>query len=229
MSAHDSQAIRVFLIDDHRSILWGLERLIESAKPPMKVVGSVTDCAQALELLERAAPDVILLDLDLGKESGVDAIPQLMARSAAKILLLTGVRDKAQHDKAVLAGARGVVEKEASAETVLAAITKVHAGELWLDRTAAGRIFVEFSRRGTAQKPDPEQRKINALTEREREIVAVTAANAGANAKAIAAKLHISEHTLKNHLTSIYGKLGVDSRLALFAYAHKHDLAGPQS
>jgi DNA-binding NarL/FixJ family response regulator len=229
MSAHDPQAIRVFLIDDHRSILWGLERLMESAKPPMKVVGSATHCAAALELLEQAAPDVILLDLDLGKESGIDAIPQLAARSAAKILLLTGVRDKAQHDKAVLAGARGVVEKEASAETILAAITKVHAGELWLDRAAAGRIFVEFSRRGTKQKPDPEQRKIGALTEREREIVAVTAAHAGANARAIAEKLHISEHTLRNHLTSIYGKLGVDTRLALFAYAHKHGLAGRPS
>ena len=220
--------IRIFLIDDHRSILWGLERLMESAKPPMKVVGSATHCAAALELLGQAEPDVILLDLDLGKESGLDAIPQLIARSAAKILLLTGVRDKAQHDKAVLAGARGVVEKEASAETILAAITKVHAGELWLDRAAAGRIFVEFSRRGT-QKPDPEQRKIDALTEREREIVAVTAAHAGANARAIAEKLHISEHTLRNHLTSIYDKLGVDSRLALFAYAHKHGLIADAS
>jgi len=229
MSAQDPQAIRVLLIDDHRSILWGLERLMESAKPPMKVVGSATHCAAALEQLEQAAPDVILLDLDLGKESGLDAIPQLVARSAAKILLLTGVRDKAQHDKAVLAGARGVVEKEAPAETILAAIAKVHAGELWLDRAAAGRIFVEFSRRGTVQKPDPEQQKIDSLTEREREIVAVSAANAGANAKAIAEKLHISEHTLRNHLTSIYDKLGVDSRLALFAYAHKHRLAGPGS
>ena len=222
------EAIRVFLIDDHRSILWGLERLMESAKPPMKVVGSATHCAAALELLDQAEPDVIVLDLDLGKESGLDAIPQLIARSTAKILLLTGVRDRAQHDKAVLAGARGVVEKEASAETILSAITKVHAGELWLDRAAAGRIFVEFSRRGGEQKPDPEQRKIDALTEREREIVAVTAAHAGANAKAIAEKLHISEHTLRNHLTSIYGKLGVDSRLALFAFAHKHGLTGPR-
>lgn len=89
------------------------------------------------------------------------------------------------------------------------------------------RIFVESSRRGTEQKLDPEQRKIDALTERE--IVAVTAAHAGANARAIAEKLHTSEHTLRNYLTSIYGKLGVDSRLALFAYAHKHGLAGPLS
>lgn len=224
------ETIRVFLIDDHRSILWGLERLMESATPPMRVVGSATHCAAALELLAQVEPDVILLDLDLGKESGLDAIPKLIARSSAKILLLTGVRDKALHDKAVLAGARGIVEKEAPADTILAAITKVHAGELWLDRAAAGRIFVEFSRRGTEEKrPDPEQRKIASLTEREREIVALLGEHAGENAKKIAEKLGISENTLRNHLTSIYSKLGVDSRLALFAYAHRHSLTGQKS
>ena len=224
MSAQNSAPIRVFLIDDHRSILWGLERLIESAKPRMQVVGSATNCAEALKLLDKAAPDVILLDIDLRNESGVDAMPELIAKSKAKILVLTGVRDKSLHDKAVLAGARGVVEKEASAETILVAIEKVHEGQLWLDRAATGRIFVEFSRKGAAQAPDPEQLKISALTDREREIIAVTAANAGATAHAIADMLHISEHTLRNHLTSVYDKLGVANRLELFAYAHQHGL-----
>lgn len=227
MPARDTSKIRVLLVDDHRSILWGLEKLIASANPGMEVVGTATNIADALGLLERAAPDVILLDLDLGSESGLDAIPKLNAKSAAKILVLTGVRDEAVHDKAVLAGARGVVEKEAPAETILAAIGKVHDGELWLDRAAAGRIFVEFSRRGAPRKPDPEQRKIAELTDREREIIAVTVADAGATAKTIADKLHISEHTLRNHLTSIYSKLAVANRLELFAYAHKHILTTP--
>ena len=224
MTAQDITPIRVFLIDDHRSILWGLEKLIESATPAMQVVGSVTNCTDAFKLLVQAAPDVILLDMDLGKESGLDAIPQLMAKSAAKILILTGLRDKIVLDKAVLAGARGVVEKEAPAETILTAIARVHEGQLWLDRAATSRIFVEFSRKGAAPAADPEQQKIESLTDREREIVAVTANNAGANAKAIAEMLHISEHTLRNHLTSIYEKLGVANRLELFAYAHQHDL-----
>ncbi len=224
MAVPSAAPIRVFLIDDHRSILWGLERLIESAKPGMEVAGSATNCTEALKLLEEASPDVVLLDILLGNESGVDAIPQLIARSKAKILVLTGLRDKAVHDKAVLAGARGVVEKEASAETILTAIRKVHEGELWLDRAAASRIFVEFSRKAAGEAADPERVKISALTEREREIVAVTAAHAGATARTIAEKLHISEHTLHNHLTSIYNKLGVANRLELFAYAHKHGL-----
>ena len=223
-----SAPIRVFLIDDHRTILWGLEKLIESGNPGMRVVGSATGYAAAAELLEQASPDVIILDLDLGQESGLDAIPKLLATSNAKILILTGLRDESVRHSAVLAGARGVVEKEARAETILAAISKVHQGEIWLDRAATGRLLVEVSRKSAVRSTTtPEQRKIAALTVREREIIALTASNAGATAKVIAEKLHISEHTLRNHLTSIYEKLGVANRLELFAFAHQHKLAPP--
>jgi DNA-binding NarL/FixJ family response regulator len=227
MDTKNAVPIRVFIIDDHRSILWGLERLIESGKPAMQVVGTATNCTEALRIVDDAAPDLILLDIGLGEESGVDGIPSLLARTRAKILVLTGIRDESIHDKAVLAGASGVVEKEAPAETILAAIQKVHEGQLWLDRVATGRIFLEMSRDSAAQAVDPERVKISSLTEREREIVAITATHAGANAKAIAEMLFISEHTLRNHLTSIYDKLQVANRLELFAYAHKHGLNKP--
>jgi len=226
MRPPDSAPIRVFLIDDHRSVLWGLERLIDSGKPAMQVVGSALNCTEALKLIDHAAPDVILLDIDLGKENGLDGIPKLVARSKAKILVLTGLRDKSAQDNAVLAGASGVVEKESPAETILAAIEKVHAGQVWLDRASTGRIFVEFSREGAAQAADPERAKIATLTYRERELVAVTTSNAG-GAKVIAQLLHISEYTLRNHLTSIYNKLDVANRLELFAYAHKYGLTKP--
>jgi len=221
--------IRVFLIDDHRSILWGLQRLIESGKPAIQFVGSAESCAEAIKLLDTANPDVILLDIDLGNENGVNEIPSLRIKSKAKILMLTGVRDKAAHDKAVLAGASGVVEKEAPAETILTAIAKVQEGQIWLDREATSRIFSEISRETRAVSIDKEQVKIASLTQRERAIVAVTANNAGATAKTIAQTLYISEHTLRNHLTSIYNKLEVSNRLELFAYAHKHGLASSNS
>lgn len=227
MRPPDSAPIRVFLIDDHRSVLWGLERLIDSGKPAMQVVGSAASCTEALKLIDHAAPDVIVLDIDLGKENGVDGIPKLVARSKAKILVLTGLRDKSAHDNAVLAGASGVVEKESPAETILTAIEKVHEGQVWLDRASTSRIFVEFSREGAAQAADPERAKIATLTYRERELVAVTTSSAGATAKVIAQLLHISEFTLRNHLTSIYSKLGVANRLELFAYAHKYGLTKP--
>ena len=229
MDTKTAAPIRVMIIDDHRSILWGLERLIESGKPSMQVVGTATNCVDALNMIDDAAPDIILLDIGLGNENGVDEIPNLLGHSRAKVLVLTGIRDESIHDKAVLAGASGVVEKEASAETILAAIQKVHEGQLWLDRVATGRIFLEMSRDNAAQAHDPERAKISSLTEREREIVALAATHAGANAKAIAEMLFISEHTLRNHLTSIYDKLQVANRLELFAYAHKHGLAKASS
>ena len=101
-------------------------------------------------------------------------------------------------------------------------------GQLWLDRATTSKLLVEVSRKSAAKAPSPEQQKISTLTVREREIIALTASNAGATAKAIAEKLHISEHTLRNHLTSIYEKLGVANRLELFAFAHQHKLAKAQ-
>jgi two-component system nitrate/nitrite response regulator NarL len=221
--------IRVFLVDDHRSILWGLEKLIESCGPTMELAGSATTIAEALDALPRAAPDVIVLDLDLGHESGIDAIPRLMAGCKARILILTGLRDETVHQSAILAGARGVVSKEARAETILAAISKVHAGEVWLDRAATGRLLVEVMRKSASRDAaGSDQRKIAELTVREREIIALAASNAGATAKVIAEELSISEHTLRNHLTSIYEKLGVANRLELYAFAHEHRLAKPR-
>src|SRR5512145_1449139 len=178
MTSKNDTPIRVLIVDDHRSILWGLERLIDSGKPAMQVVGTATNCTEALKLIDETTPDVILLDIGLGDENGVDEIPNLLARSRAKILVLTGIRDESLHDKAVLAGASGVVEKEAPAETILAAIEKVHEGQLWLDRVATGRIFLEMSRDKTVQAVDPERIKIASLTDREREIVAVAATHA---------------------------------------------------
>ena len=144
MSIEANMPIRVFLIDDHRSILWGLQRLIESGRPAMEVVGTAESCAEAMKVLESAAPNVILLDIDLGKENGVDEISRLLEKSRAKILMLTGVRDKNAHDKAVLAGARWVWEKEASADTIRAAIAKVHEVQIGMWREATGRGVLKF-------------------------------------------------------------------------------------
>ena len=227
MNPPSSPPIRVFLIDDHCSILWGLERLVNSGKPAMEAVGSAGNYTEALALLDKAAPDVIVLDIDLGKENGVDGIPKLIAKSRAKILVLTGVRDHAVHDQAVLAGASGVVGKESPAETIIRAIEKVHEGQIWLDRAATGRVFVEFSREGASHSTDPERAKMASLTYRERELIAAITSNAGSTARTIAEILHISEHTLRNHLTSIYNKLDVANRLELYAYAHKNGLIAP--
>ena len=217
--------IRVMLVDDHRSVLWGLQRLIDGEKPRMNVVATANNAEDALARLKESEVDVILLDLDLGGKSGLDAIPQLIAKSSARVLILTGMRDPAMHDKAILAGACGVVLKEDKAETILKAIERAYLGELWLDRAATGRIFVELSRR-TVEPPvkDIQKARIASLTARERQIAIEMASDAGATTRGVAERLCISEHTLRNHLTSIYEKLGVSSRLELWAYANEHGL-----
>jgi DNA-binding NarL/FixJ family response regulator len=215
------------LVDDHRTLLWALEQLVGREKPKMEVVGSATNRTEALELARKLSPDVIVLDLDLGEESGLDAISGLIAGSKAKLLVLTRSRDQAIHDKAAIAGARGIVDKQDTADTIAKAIEKIHQGQLWLNRVTTGRVFVELSRKSTVEEVHPEQRKISSLTSRERAVIAVMAANGKADARAVAEMLHISESTLRNHLTSIHAKLEVANRLELFIYANKHGLNQP--
>lgn len=223
MQTQDSP-IRIMLIDDHRSVLWGLEKLIDSEKPKMQVVGTATNSIEAMNLLGTISPDVILIDLDLNGESGVSIIPNLIEKSTAKVLVLTGSRDLSLHDNAMLAGARGVVGKGDTAETILKAITMVYQGEIWIDRSATSRIFNALSHKKNTVSDDPEQQKIATLTRKERQTVAEIASDATASTKIIADRLCIGESTLRNHLTSIYAKLELSSRLELFVYANKHGI-----
>lgn len=213
--------IRVLLIGRHSIVLFGLEKLIVSQQPKMEVIGKFTHCAEVLPQVKELSPDVILLDLDLDIEDGIDAIPQLTAASKAKILIFTGLRDLAVHDRAMLAGASGVVGKEETVETVLRIIEKVHADQFWLDRAGTSRLVPGFSHREPAEKRKPEQEETGTLTPREREIVEIMTVHSGTTSKTIAAKLRISESTLRNHLSSIYGKLGVTSRLGLWDHVNK--------
>jgi len=224
VEARNSVAIRVFLISAHRCILWGFERLVESAQPTMQVVGSAASCSEAFERLGAVTADLILFDIGVGRADGIAAIANLKARSSAKILVLTGLRDETVHDDAVFAGASGVVRKESPAETILAAIGKVHAGELWLDRATTARIFGQISQISLGRPQDEEKAKIASLTAREREVIAFAANHPGATGETLAQMLKISQSTLRNHFTSIYNKLAVSNRLGLCAYAYKHEL-----
>jgi DNA-binding NarL/FixJ family response regulator len=190
----------------------------------METIGKVTSASEAIGHAQRLAPDVILLDIDLGRENGIDAIPQLVEKTHAKVLVLTGVRDPALQDRAMLAGASGVIGKEEQPDDILKAIAKVHAGEIWLDRVSTGRVL-KLVQRGEAGVDEGERRKIASLTARESEIVCAVAKHAGATTKTIADALNISDRTLRNHLSSIYEKLGLSNRLELFVYANKHGVA----
>lgn len=223
MTQTSQNPIRVLLIDDHQSFLWGMVKLIESDSANLKVMGTASDIAEALAILEREQPDIILLDIDLNGVNSLDSMPHLRNASNAMVLILTGVRDPETQERAVLAGARGVVQKEVSAEMILKAIKKVYEGEIWLDRATTGRIFSKLLDHSNNQV-SAEAAKIASLTSRERQIVTVMTKQGHSTNKQIAVHLNMSEHTLRNHLSSIYSKLEVDNRLELVMYAVKHHI-----
>jgi len=224
MSQTSPNPIQVLLIDDHQSFLWGMVKLIESDSPNTKVIGTASDIAEALAILEREQPDVILLDIDLGGVNSLDSMPLLRNATSALVLILTGARDAETHERSVLAGARGVVQKEAPAEMILKAIRKVHEGEIWLDRATTARVFSKLLNHSSNQV-SPEAAKIASLTGREREIIDVMIKQGHSTNKQIAVHLNMSEHTLRNHLSSIYSKLEVENRLELVMYAVKHHMS----
>jgi len=222
MSDH-TPAIKVLLVDDHAMFRTGLRLAIES-RPGIKVVAEAANRAEALEAAAREAPDIILLDLDLGDDNGLDLLPDLAANSSpGRVILLTGMRDPEVHRRAVRMGAVGLVLKEHAMETVLKAIEKVNAGEAWLDRTMIATILRERAHPDAEPEPNAEAAKVAALTERERQVIRLI--GEGLKNKDIADRMYISEATVRHHLTSIFNKLGVSDRLELVIYAYQHRLA----
>lgn len=224
MSDPSEKLIRVLLIEPYSIVRYGLEILINEQQPKMKVVGSFANCTSALPNLERLSPDVILLDMNLNSDKESQAILQLITSPNAKTLILKWMPDSEVYDKAILAGARGIIEKEAALDTILKAIEKVHEGQLWLNQTYIKKLINKLSEQASEKKNTQEENKVDKLTPKEKKIFFTMIENAGVPAKVISNKLNISESTLRNHLTSIYEKLEVSNKLELWSYVHKHKL-----
>jgi len=224
-----SSTIRVFLADDHRVTLWGLQRLIDSTSPRMRVVGTATTRKELLGHEAVSEADVVLLDLDLGGESSVDLLPDLQRLCSGHVLVLTAADDAQQHRDVVMLGVRGVLHKSEPADAVLRAIEKVSAGEVWLQCALLGEVLGRLTGRVPhTPSVDAQARRIASLTPRERDIIAAMVHMTGAKQLAVADELGMSEHTLRNHLTTIYGKLAVHGRLELHVYATAHGLGAAQ-
>jgi two-component system, NarL family, nitrate/nitrite response regulator NarL len=216
--------ISVLIVEDHGVVLWGLKNLIDGEAPEMQVVGSASNRLDAVAAARQTNPDVVLLDLTLGDESGLDFLPQLRdAAGGGRVLVLTGLRDAEKHRAALRRGASGVVCKDEPAEVVLKAVRKVHEGEVWFDREAAFEVLRELIH-GDARVGDVAQ-LVASLTPKEREIITIIASGENSTNKRVALCLRISENTLRNHLSSIYNKLGVGDRLELMKFALSHGLA----
>lgn len=215
--------IRVMLVDTHRLVISGLQRLVNDEKPAMAVVATAVSLETAVQFAREARPDVIVIDVAMARNHGAIA-PFVANGSNGRVLVLGGANGDV-HEVAVIQGACGVVYKDDPPELLIKAIRKVHEGELWLDRATTGRLFVELSRqqKGLAAL-DPDKRKVNSLTTREHEVVCTFMSRPGVDNKTLASSLQMGEHTLRNHLSRIYDKLGVPNRVELFVFAQRYGL-----
>jgi DNA-binding NarL/FixJ family response regulator len=162
----------------------------------------------------------------LATEQGAAVVPSLINGRNARVLVLSGSRD-GKHEAAILRGACGVVHKDDTPDLLIKAIRKVYEGQLWLDRSTTGRLFVELARQKSQTAMDPAKRKLASLTDREQDVVRSLVKQPGADNKTLASTLHIGEHTLRNHLSRIYDKLGVPNRVELYVFAQRHVAQAP--
>lgn len=220
----NSAPIRVLSVGGNPIVQFGLSKLIESQGERMKMAGQFVHYFQVIPELEKLAPDVIVIDPDQKPREGMEAIRELVKASRAKIMVLSTFCDPATCNEAVLGGATGLVGKQEPLEVIPKAIEKIHEGQFWLNRANTGKLIHHLMDSHPAEAHDREKSKIKALTTRERMVVATVASNTEVPFKIIAGMMHISERTLRNHLSSIYGKLGIANRLGLLAYARAHGL-----
>ena len=215
-----ARPITIMIVDDHVVIRSGLRMLIEHDQE-MLVVAQAGNRTEALERATTSRPDVIILDILLGDEDGLGFLPELCQASPnSRVLVLTGVQNPDAHRRAIRRGAMGIVLKEHAADQLLKAIKKVHDGEVWIERSMMGSMIQEFNKPAPV---DPEITKIESLTDREREVIALI--GEGLKNKQVGERLFISETTVTHHLSSVFSKLDVSDRLELIIYAFRHGLA----
>lgn len=214
--------IRIAILDNHTLVRAGLRLLIES-QPGMEVVGEAGNLSEGLEVITSLKPEIALIDLNLPSESVTDIIASLVkAHEKTRLILVTSANSPQIHQQAVEEGVMGVVFKTQPPDILFKAIEKVHAGEVWLERSMIANVLSRLSRNHKPIRISSETDSITQLSEREKQIIKLI--GEGFKNKRISTQLCISETTVRHHLTSIYGKLGVSDRLELLVFAHRYGL-----
>jgi two-component system, NarL family, nitrate/nitrite response regulator NarL len=215
----------VVIADDHAIFRDGLRRLLEAAG--LQVRGEARDGMEAAALTRQLTPDILLLDLSMPKHSGLETLRELSSNSegtSVRVILLTAAAEKAEIVEALQLGARGIVMKASATEVLLTAINSVMAGDCWVGLKRVPNL-VQYLQTELKASQDEARAKTYGLTARELQIVAGVVA--GMANKEIAAHFDISEDTVKHHLSNIFTKLGVWTRLELALFAVNHNLPLP--
>jgi DNA-binding NarL/FixJ family response regulator len=216
------ETVHILIADDHALFRQGLRKLLEGERD-FRVVGEAGDGVEALKCVQQLKPDVLLLDISMPRRSGLDILHELETSAGrVRTIVLAANIEKGQIVEALQHGTRGVVMKECASDVLMESIRTVMAGHYWIGREKVFDILRALRDLQAARISEKSQNRYG-LTVRELQIVTKVAA--GCTNMEIAKQLSVSERTVKHHLTSIFDKVGVSTRLELALFAVFHNLS----
>lgn len=211
--------IRVLLVDDHHIVRMGLKTIIND-QPGMEVVGEAGNGAEALREVERLKPDVVLMDIRLPGESGIETTREVTKRfPQSKVVMLTSFTDDSLIFRAISAGAVGYVLKQVEDDELLRAITVAAHGDAAFDPSVTSKLIARVREAEHKSNEDA----FRDLSEREMDVLNLVAK--GKTNPEIAASLNLSDRTVGNYVSSILQKLHLTNRIELATYAVEHHLS----
>lgn len=207
--------VRVLVVDDQRLVREGIASLLD-IQEGISVIGMAADGKQAIDQVIALSPDVVLMDVRMPEMDGVDAVAVLRRRAPeCKVVMLTTFDDEEYVVQALRAGAAGYLLKDLPAAKLAEAVRLTYAGVTQLDDAAAQHVAAALS-------SHPAPGRVDTLTERETDVLRLIAS--GSTNREIAARLFLSEGTVKNHISRILGRLGLRDRTQAAIYARDHGL-----
>jgi DNA-binding NarL/FixJ family response regulator len=210
--------ISIVIADDHPIVRDGLRRMLQEKK--MRVAGEAANGHEAVKLVHQHKPDILLLDLAMPTYSGMDALRDLSKNgSSVRVIVVTAEIEKKGIVEALQLGARGLVLKETATQLIMQAIETVLNGEYWVGRERVSNMIQYLN---NLMRLDAKDQKQYGLTSREVQIVSAVVATL--SNREIADHFGVAEDTVKHHLSHIFDKLGVSTRLELALFAVNHSL-----
>lgn len=209
--------ISAFLLDDHEVVRQGVRALLE-ASGEITVVGEASTAAEALARIPACRPDVAILDVRVPDGNGIEVCREVRSQIGTKCLMLTSYSDDEALFEAIMAGASGYVLKQIRGNELLNAVKRVAAGESLLDPAITGRVLARL------RAPSAEDERLSRLTPQERRILSLIAD--GMTNRQIANELHLAEKTIKNYVSNMLSKLGMERRTEAAVFATKLELTG---
>jgi len=212
-------AIRAFLMDDHEVVRQGVRALLESSGE-IEVVGEASNAAEALARVPALQPDVAILDVRVPDGNGIEVCREIRSSVGTNCLMLTSYSDDEALFEAIMAGASGYMLKQIRGQELLDAVKRVAAGESLLDPAITGRVLQRL------RTPSEEDERLSRLTPQERRILHYIAD--GMTNRQIASEMYLAEKTIKNYVSNMLGKLGMERRTEAAVFATKLEMTGHQ-